>query len=276
MPSQRPIAPPVVVEAETFHRLMSSGRNKALHISARAVSGETVDCVTKVPGLMENPTLHPAPCLFEGLASLLASQLGVTTPRPYEVILSREFAESVDHPSVSAGLSRSLGSVFGSQFVPGTPMVRGELLDIGLRRAGSVLLAFDVFVHNLDRRAENPNAFTTRDDVIAFDHGEAFPFVFPMILAPDPRVDPLHKVVIDHPMAPLVRRKGPAGLDAFRDDLAALNDARLDEIAAAVPAAWKVGQATGKLEKIVEILRARRDAVESWLPQVEAWMEPSQ
>jgi len=92
----------------------------------------------------------------------------------------------------------------------------------------------------------------------------------------DPATDPLRKVVEEHPCTPLVRRKGPLGLDNFRETLRALDDERLADLSASTPGEWCIGSASGKLEQIVKTLRERRDAVDSWLQQVEAWIQPEQ
>jgi hypothetical protein len=273
--SARPaITRPTEVIAEAFHRRLKSGRNGALLVSARTQDGASVDCVVKVPGLMENPTLHPLPSLLEWLGAALALELGISVPRPFLVQVTKEFADSVLDLPVAAGLKKSVGAVFGSQFVQGASMLRGDLLDLSLRGPASSLLAFDVFIHNIDRRAKNPNLFHTRDELVAFDHGEAFSFIWTIIGAPDPVTDALRKVVDDHPCTPLLRRKGPLDLDHFREALRALSDKRLSDIAAATPGEWCTGPAQGKLEQILKTIQERRNALDSWLPQVEAWIQP--
>ena len=88
--------------------------------------------------------------------------------------MTTEFAASIGDESIRVGAAKSLGSVFGSGFVSGTPMVAADLVDPSLRPAATTLVAFDAFIHNIDRRAENPNLFLDRNEAIAFDHGDAF------------------------------------------------------------------------------------------------------
>lgn len=52
--------------------------------------------------------------------------------------------------------------------------------------------------------------------------------------------------------------------------LARLDDQALEAVTASVPEEWTTGNAKDKLPRIVEVLARRRDAVESWLPQVQA------
>jgi hypothetical protein len=88
------IAGPAQVDAELFIRRMTTGRNKALLVTARGGAG-SVDCVVKLRGLVENPALEPLPCLCEWLAAALALHMGITTPTPYEVNISKAFAQSI-------------------------------------------------------------------------------------------------------------------------------------------------------------------------------------
>ena len=52
-----------------------------------------------------------------------------------------------------------------------------EALEVSVRTAAAAIVAFDVFVHNSDRRRKNPNLFLRDRDLVAFDHAEAFTFV---------------------------------------------------------------------------------------------------
>jgi hypothetical protein len=62
-------------------------------------------------------------------------------------------------------------------------------------------------------------------------------------------------------------------LDAFRSTLESLDDSFFSELTRVAPAEWTAGQASGKLDRIVDVLQKRRDAVERWLPQVQAWLD---
>ncbi len=253
---------------------MRSGRNHAVLLSGRGEDGVLVRCVAKLPGLMESRALHPLPSLLEWLATAFAAELGVYTPAAFEVEITPEFARSVDDPVVRAGIERSIGTAFGSQFVRGVPMISSEMLDVTLRDAAATLLAFDVFIHNVDRRVENPNILLERDRLIAIDHGDAFAFLWPRIGATvDPVVDPLLDVVGRHAVSPFLSHRTVRGaLAAFRVRLAALDDARFEEIRAATTASWNIGPASGRLAQLLDVLRRRRDAVDRWLPQLEAWI----
>lgn len=182
MPSS-PLRGPIPAVAEAFHRRMTSGRNGALLLSVRDEQGQSAECVVKIKGLMENPSLHPVPALAEWLAAALARELGVPCPRSFKVEITAEFAASVTDSVVSQALSKSIGPEYGAEFMRGLSAVRSDLLDRSLRPVAAHLLAFDLFIHNPDRRAENPNLLGRRDDFVALDHGDAFTFVLPTLFA---------------------------------------------------------------------------------------------
>lgn len=264
---------PRAVEVEAVLRAMTSGRNRALLMVARDAAGARVDCVVKVPALSENPGLHPVPSLFEWLAAAIARALQVPVPEPLKVQWSAALAAATVDPTWRRGLEQSAGPVFGSAFIAGLPQVRAELLDASLRSAALRLLLFDVFVQNIDRRAENPNLFLRREEFVAIDHGEAFSFVWPSLLPSDPVTDPVRGLVQAHALLPLLRRRGGPRLGELAGALGCLDDQWWSNLVASTPGEWREGPASGKIEIVIETLMGRRDAVATWLPQVEALIE---
>lgn len=266
-----PIAQPTPATAEVFHRKMGAGRNGALLLSVRDGEGQLVDCVVKVKALMELAYNHPVPALAEWLAAVLAQEFGIPCPKPYNVEITAEFARSVSDASVAAALGKSVGFEYGGAFIKGLGMVRADLLVKQMKLPAAHLLAFDLFIHNVDRRADNPNLLLLRDSFVALDHGDAFSFLLPVIGGSDPATDPLTSVVARHVMTPLLKQS-EVDFSEFRRNVQLLTDARLGEIARAAPPVWCAGSAAGVLEKVLETLRRRRDAVGSWLLEVEAWL----
>lgn len=171
--------------------------------------------------------------------------------------------------------STSLGSTFGSMYWPGplTQWTPNVLIPQELRAVALELVAFDVLIHNPDRRVENPNVLVSRQSLLAFDHGDAFSFLLPLLgSAIDPAVSPALDILEQHVFARGLGQKIPS-LDRFRAAVAAITDEDLDAIDRATPASWKVGLADGKSGTIVQVMRRRRDAIDIWLPQVEAWIQ---
>jgi len=262
------------VEAEMFLRPMTTGRNGAVLLRARDPEGAPVDCVVKLAKAMaaEHAQLVPIPYLCEWLAFAIGRTLRFPVPAAYDVIITKEYAEAIlddAHRNVALG---SLGSAFGCQHVSeGTSQYLLELPDPALRGPAAELIGFDVFIHNPDRRRTNPNLFVMRGQLVPFDHGDAFSFIFPILFAPDPATDVLEKLVEDHACRDWLRGR-EFSLQAFRDGLGRLTDEIFGQIVAETPADWRAGPAAGKLEYIVDVMKRRRDGAAEWLPKVEAWL----
>jgi len=191
------IAPPVPAEAEVMHRRMSAGRNKPLLLGCRAASGELVDCVVKLSACLES--VAPLPYLAEWCAAAFGQLLGISVPEAFQVEVTDAFARSLDPPWRDIAL-RSLGVAFGSRHRAGgfSPWPARTLIPFDLREAAVELVAFDVLIHNPDRRIDNPNVLVSRDEILAFDHEMAFSFVLPLLGAPDPVEDALLPVLDQH------------------------------------------------------------------------------
>ena len=257
------------VEANYVIRDGLSGQSRALAVACSGVADapdKAVRCVVKLPSRLSGRA--PLVYLVEAVGSLLARRLAITTPRPYAVRITDAIARSVA-PSIKVDFQQSIGVVFGSEFQgpPFVPWTMGRLLPSELRQAAAEVLAFDVFIHNVDRRKTNPNLLATRDQVLAFDHGECFSFILPTFGAPPPEEDPLNDVLDKHVFTGLFGRKLPS-LDEFRERVCGLDDADFDALPSLVPVEWQQGTAAGKIERIIEVLKKRRDCIDRWLPKV--------
>jgi hypothetical protein len=256
------VTPPVRIEAELFNKQLSSGKSRPIVVSGRGASGASVECVVK---LVPRLTIPPSEYLFEWVAVAIAKVLVIQTPDPFEVIITKDFAEAIDDPAVRTDAMKSVGSTFGCKFMAGYSQWVGPLQP-ELRVVGSDLLAFDVYIHNPDRRRDNPNVLATRNEIVAIDHGEAFSFLF-AIGGADPADDPLLAVVARHVFMQALKGQ-LTDLTGFRRALDGLSDAYLSAVASATPAEWQRGQASGKLAKILDVVKRRRDRLEKWLPPV--------
>lgn len=267
---RRIVRPPLRAEAELCHGPLDRGRCGAVLITARTADEVPVECVVK---LDKRLTMPPAEHLREWVAAEVGRHLGVDVPASYEVVITRAFAQSIDDLNIRSVALASLGSAYGSHVVTGVgPATIEALPSVDVRMEMAELIAFDVLIHNADRRIKNPNVLVSRRRVVAIDHGDAFAFLLPVIGAPDPAEDALLDMLPQHIFASTLRGARNISFDRFRDRLAALDDAFFDDLAAATPAAWTKGMAAGNLELLTNVLRHRRDAAGRWLPQVESWM----
>lgn len=266
------VAPPRRVEAELLLRSMKAGRNGALLVQARTAEDAPVECVVKLKAAMaaDHGVLVPFPYLCEWFAAAMARVLGIHVPEPFELVVTKAFADALLDDKERTIARASIGSAFASGYVSkGLTQHTKELPDPGLREPAAELAAFDMLIHNPDRRRSNPNLLVSRAELVAIDHGDAFSFVFPIFGAPDPAIDPLLTVVEEHAVRDWLRGT-EFSLERFRDALTRLTDEVLAEIATGTPSAWQTGFAVGKSKEIVDVMKRRRDAAEKWLPQVEA------
>jgi hypothetical protein len=260
---------PRAVEAYGVSRRMRSGRNQPLLLLARDGTGGLLRCVVKPRPRLAAP---PSEYLFEWLGSALARRMGLTVPDPLAVTITSEFVSAVSKP-FRTELDGSVGLMFGSRFVTMTDLKpRGHRLTASQGETAAQVLAFDVFIHNSDRRAENNNLFVDRNDIVLFDHELAFDFLLPIIGAADPVLDHCPSIVEQHVFFDSLRLGLPKP-DRFRAALARLDDNFFAGLEGATPVEWTVDQAHGKLSRIVDVLRKRRDAVDDWLPKVFACLD---
>jgi hypothetical protein len=258
------------VAAELVQRRMTAGRHQPLLLHVRTEASDApMQCVVKPVNRL---TMPPMEYLLEWTASAIAAAMGIETPEPLAVEIDEDFAAAVSN-EFRADVRSSIGLAFGSTFVANhTQLPADHALSPDQKEAAARLLAFDVFIHNPDRRAGNQNLFLARSKLLAFDHEQAFSFLLPLLGTADPAVDPALDIVQRHVLSMFLKGKMPS-LEGFRSNLESLDDAFFSELRRATPVEWTVGQASGKLDTIVEVLQKRRDAVDRWLPQVQAWLE---
>lgn len=259
---------PAACEAELFGRQMGSGKSRPLALHARGADDVLVECIVKPSA---NLVMPPNEYLFEWVAACVGRALGLNVPAPLAVTITPAFAASVTDAATRAVLTKSVGTAYGSTFAKGyTQIPTPFALSTNLRDQAAAILAFDVLIHNPDRRAVNPNLFVARDQFLVFDHEAAFAFLF-AILGGDASEDPCNDIVSTHVLRSQLRGAMPS-LGDFGKRLAALDDAFFQGVQDATPKAWTIGPAVGKIEAIIDLLRRRRDAAGRWLPKVEAWM----
>lgn len=262
--------PPRAVDAELVSRRMSAGRTKPVIIHGRDAAGSLLRCVVKPRNHL---TMPPTEYLLEWLGASLARALGLLTPESLAVSVSAEFAGAVDS-EFRADMMASIGLVYGSGYVdrPYTQLATEYALSSDQRETAARILAFDVFIHNADRRPENHNLFVKRNDLLVYDHEAAFDFLLPIFgRATDPALDPCPAILQRHLFRDMLRGK-KISLAHFGQNLERLDDVFFASLKAAAPVDWTVGLASDKLDRVLEVLQKRRDAVNSWLPQVQAWL----
>ena len=257
---------------ELAQRRMGSGRTLPILVNARTADDRLVQLVVKTAGRL---TMPPREYLLEWVGAAIGRAMGIEVPAPFAITVDEDAVHAVLDGELRADLERSTGLLFGSEFVGhrGQTQLTSQLKPTRTQRAAAgLVLAFDVFVHNPDRRAANHNLFVHREGVIAFDHEAAFAFLLPLLFAPDPVLDPCQSIVSQHALFGWLKGHAEA-LDPVSEQIRALDDVFWNTLAAETPAEWTQGPAAGKMEEICDVLRRRRDALQSWLPQVKACLD---
>lgn len=243
---------------------MQTGRNKAVEVfTTRHTDNSQLKAIVK-------PGIDPWASMFEWVATAIAFQLGLTPAPPVEVLIVDAFIDAVPGP-LRPRFRKSKPSLFGSTVVTGRVQPTHPL-DDECRDDAELMLGFDLLVQNPDRREDtqrpNPNFFLRRGGVIPIDHGDSFAFLFALTAA-DQALDPAHNILTRHWCFP--EFKGTAiDFVMFRERLALVTDEVLAAVAASTPEHW---DPNGWLNKVVDFVKRRRDGVEQWLPQVQAWIE---
>jgi hypothetical protein len=259
-------------EFELAGRRMGSGRTRPILVSARTADETPVQLVIKARNRLVMP---PSEYLFEWLGAAVASALGIEVPAAFAVTIDRKAAQSVMDPELRQDLEQSVGLIYGAEFVGDrgqTQLPDGLKPTRAQRDAAARVLGFDVFIHNPDRRSQNHNLFVHREGVIAFDHEAAFSFLLPVLFAPDPVLDPCSSIISQHALLGWLRGY-PEAMAEFGRQIQSLDEVFWTTLAALTPAEWTQGQAASKLGMICDVLRRRRDALQSWLPQVMACLD---
>jgi hypothetical protein len=262
------VDPPLPADAEIFAKSLESGQNRPVILFARTKKGAVEECVVKLAARLGDP---PREYLCEWIATAIGRALGIDVPAPFCVSVSKDFASSVSDADVRRDVLRSCVPSFGCKFERGAPQWASTPLRSEQRLPASELLAFDLFIHNIDRVRDNANLLMTRDRFVAIDHDLAFSFMLPPPLD-DPGTTPRLDIAEKHVFAGELRGK-MRELQEFRDSLTQLTDGWFRDLRDATPPEWTGGAATGWLDRIVDVIRRRRDHVEAWLGAVQAWME---
>lgn len=203
----------------------------------------------------------------EIVAGELARALGLPVPRLVTVELDAALAVNEPDEEVQDLLRASAGRNLGVDFLPGALDLDARApVDAGL--AGRVIF-FDALVGNADRSWRNPNLLLWHGRPYLIDHGATLTFHHRWSSADAAATRPCD--VSDHAL----RGNGP-DVTAAETALAPLVDRPLlDRVTALVPDEWLAGEPgfdspADVRRAYADVLLARLDARETWLPGVKA------
>jgi len=162
-----------IIHPIQFHGTTSNGRTKPSRITCETDSGDKVEVVAKFSKGCDRGVLALA---MEALCSVLARELGLPTPEAFIVQTSAEWIESIPDVVAAKQVAESDSHAFGSQIAPNGFSVwsAGNSVTEVNKPAATLAFAFDGWIGNPDRRADNPNCLVKGQDFLLIDHELAF------------------------------------------------------------------------------------------------------
>ncbi len=242
-----------IVDAEEFHDFQTKGYSRPARVSCRRADGELVELFIKFAGGVRG---HNFGLCSELICSLLATELGLLTPTPFTVNLSKDFLTGV--PLVAKDLvERSLGLNFGSKnagfgyhAMPTNPKLKHEL-----RQVAAEIFAFDILTQNFDRKSDNPNLLWNGSKIILIDHESALQSV---VEKDTPGVASLElDRFYDHVFFNILN-PGDAVYDRLSGKLASVS---IDNIFNQIPSQWSDNSALKKVRSHLDWVIANNQTV---------------
>jgi len=161
--------------AVQFHRFLTSGRTSPALCACEDQAGTYVgEYVVKLQA-----TVHTSGLLNELVASKLANHFGLPIPDAALVVIQPDLARQIAlmEPSHAAAVRGSVGLNFGSRYIrASSPWPVDKPIPLAMWQRATDIFAFDALIQNPDRRYENQNLLVVGDDLLIFDHEQAFSF----------------------------------------------------------------------------------------------------
>lgn len=254
-----------------FDRRLKAGRTKPPLVLARDENEVLRKAVLKPPG-----DQSPAEFLVEWLSFWVGRALGLDCAEIVALAVKEPFASNAsDDPATRQLMMRSRGVVAGSVWFDGLLQDQNEKLSKSERNEAQKILGFDVYIHNPDRRHNNPNLDRKPNGLrfALFDHEYAMSFRLPgMVLnAPPPETDSCENIILEHVFYGGLRKK-KIPFKELESSLEKLTDEWFSELGAVAPTIWFPNGSKEQLATILDVLRKRRDQAATWLKGVQRWL----
>lgn len=170
-----------VYNAISFQRELRTGRtNPCIFICEAAEGEDPVEYVVKLKAGIESGKTGLS---AELIASLLADELDIPTPKPTLIAINPEFPEAIPNPELAAKIRGSIGLNFGSKMITegyGT-WLQGKSIPTGLKALAAEIFVFDAFIQNPDRREDKPNILMKGSELFIIDHELGFSFIYDIV-----------------------------------------------------------------------------------------------
>lgn len=256
--------PPPIWEVEMLAKQLTTGRTKPLLVVARDPEGAPHHVVLKTRG-----DAWPAEFLVEWVSSWVGRALGLRCAEIVALSVDSSFASTLQNDLVDR-LIKSCGRVAGSVWFHSLSQPPQGKLSKSQQDEAQRILGFDVYIHNPDRRAHNPNLGQYANGFALYDHEQALGFRIPgMLIGSIPETDPCRGIVQQHIFFQPLKKMRGISMAPFGGSLAALTDDWFAELRAAAPPEWLTRGCQVQLTTIIDVLRKRRDLAAAWLKEVQ-------
>jgi hypothetical protein len=220
------------LEATQYLETQITGLSRPAQLRCGA-AGNEIDVITKFKSSVRNREVSLG---TEFICSMIARDLGLTTPQPYAVNISKEFAETVSGFPGDL-MRRSLGLNFGSEFLADYSVLQPDTqLPQSLHGQAGEIFAFDILIQNYDRQTSNPNLLFNRKKLVLIDHESAFS---PILELKNCTFAALHLEIFYQHVLFGSLDKTATDYTHFTNNLEKLTTQRISAYIEAVPDEWK-------------------------------------
>ncbi len=158
--------------ATRFEHVITEGRTHPLVLACRSDEGNGLEHRLLVKGVGCPEVSSTWQLVTETVSNAVARRMGVNTPAPAVVELSRAMARMVNRSLERDGHSFKIqpGTAAGCEFIPGlAAFTVGQALTPELRSQAAKMFTFDMLSQNADRRRDKVNCGLSKSGLIAFD-----------------------------------------------------------------------------------------------------------
>ncbi len=176
-----------IIFAETILKALTESANKPFVISGIDKANLIKD--EYVVKLNASERMYLGARLRELLASLIATEIGIATPKPAIIEISRELAETRKGFADYIRFNESIGLNYGTKFLGENVvqfMPRSEGSYKNIIKPLQQIFIFDLFIENSDRSYDKPNLLVKGNELYVIDHEIAFGFLMDIRKNPTP------------------------------------------------------------------------------------------
>lgn len=188
--------------------------------------------------------MSPNAALREMLASLIALELGIQTPLPVIIEISKPFVQTRLGFEDFQRFEQSIGINYGNQFL-GDNVLQFMPRNIdsyeGMKKELQEIFIFDLFIENSDRTYYKPNILIKDKVIYVIDHEIAFGFTLDVLPNPKPWIldNAIRYIIDNHCLYANLKGKNFLANDFFQN-FAKLNDTFWTMAYNLLPKVWQL------------------------------------